>query len=587
MDRILKHLVDDFLTEFEISSVDLGKDFQRFTVYSVVASEYSQDFDLEDVETGEGDDTGIDGIAIIINGKLIENKSDIDFLLQHIPQIEPTIVFIQATAENNFDSGKMNTFAFGVKDFFEEKPKLRRNESISQFAELTNYLIEKADRLKHNPVCKLFYVCTGNWTNDKNNTAIISSGISDLEKTNLFFAVSFEVLGAGEIAKLYRNTKNTITATFDFKEKITLPILPGITESYYGVVPFDEFKKVLVDENGKIRNIFYDNVRDFYGLTNPVNSGIEETLKNEHPELFTVLNNGITVVASSISKIGDKMTITDFSIVNGCQTSNVLYEFRDAPNIKNLRIPLRLIVTNDDLVKNKITIATNSQNAVKREQLQAMTEFQKNLEEYYKTYNKEDGLFYERRPKQYQRDATIPKTKIISIANQIKAFGAMFLNIPERVTTYFGSVVKVYVEGENDTEKPIIFNPLHKPIVYYTAGLAFYRLDSLFRKKLIDTKYKKYRFFILALFGKLISKELNLKDILLTQRMNSEKYSNQFCSPVIMALRDETVSLNTFNKALELLDVSGIDLKNKETLKSSNTTKVLNDIYSTKYPSEQ
>ncbi|MBI5955137.1 MAG: AIPR family protein [Chloroflexi bacterium] len=502
MDRILSHLVDDFLTEFEINSIDIGKDFQRFTIYSVVSSEYTQEFELEDVETGEGDDTGIDGIAIIINGKMIENKSDIDFLLQHIPQIEPTIVFVQATAENNFDSGKMNTFAFGVKDFFEEKPKLRRNESISQFAELTSYLIEKSDRLKHNPVCKLFYVCTGNWTNDKNNAAILSSAISDLEKTNLFSAVTFYALGASEIAKLYRNTKNTMTATFDFKEKITLPVLPGITESYYGVVPFNEFKKVLIDENGKIRNIFYDNVRDFYGLANPVNNGIEETLKDKQPELFTVLNNGITVVASSISKIGDKMTITDYSIVNGCQTSNVLYEFRDNVGVQDLRIPLKLIVTNDDAVKNKITIATNSQNAVKREQLQAMTEFQKNLEEYYKTYNKEDGLFYERRPKQYQRDATIPKSKIISIANQIKAFGAMFLNIPERVTTYFGSVVKIYVEGENDTKKPIIFNPLHKPIVYYTSALAYYRLDSLFRKKLIDAKYKKYKFFIVDLLHK-------------------------------------------------------------------------------------
>lgn len=586
MDRILKHLVDDFLTEFEINSVDTGKDFQRFTVYSIVSSEYNLEFELEDVETGEGDDTGIDGIAIIINGKMIENKSDIDFLLQHIPQIEPTIIFIQATAENNFDSGKMNTFAFGVKDFFAEEPKLRRNDSISQFAELTNYLIEKSDRLKHNPVCKLFYVCTGNWTNDKNNSAILSSAISDLEKTNLFSSVSFDVFGASEIAKLYRNTKNTMTATFDFKEKITLPVLPGITESYYGVVPFNEFKKVLINENGKIRNIFYDNVRDFYGLTNPVNNGIEETLKDAQPELFTVLNNGITVVASSISKIGDKMTITDYSIVNGCQTSNVLYEFRNTASIQELRIPLKLIVTNDDVVKNKITIATNSQNAVKREQLQAMTEFQKNLEEYYKTYNKDDGLLYERRPKQYQRDATIPKTKIISIANQIKAFGAMFLNIPERVTTYFGSVVKVYVEGENDTQKPIIFNPLHKPIVYYTSALAYYRLDSLFRKKLIDAKYKKYKFFILALYGKLISKELGLKDILLPQRMNSEKFSNQFCIPVIKALRDDAASLSTFKKALEILDNSGIDLKNKETLKSSNTTKTLNDVYSTKYPSD-
>lgn len=78
---------------------------------------------------------------------------------------------------------------------------------------------------------------------------------------------------------------------------MTLPDLPGVTEAYYGILPFLEFKKLLVDEDDKIVNIFDDNVRDFQGENNPVNQLIGETITGDKSELFSVLNNGVTIVA--------------------------------------------------------------------------------------------------------------------------------------------------------------------------------------------------------------------------------------------------------------------------------------------------
>ena len=74
-------------------------------------------------------------------------------------------------------------------------------------------------------------------------------------------------------------------------------------------------------------NVFEDNVRDFQGDNNDVNGGIASTLNNDDSEIFSVLNNGVTIVASSISPTGDQFTINDYQIVNGCQTSNVLYQY--------------------------------------------------------------------------------------------------------------------------------------------------------------------------------------------------------------------------------------------------------------------
>ena len=58
----------------------------------------------------------------------------------------------------------------------------------------------------------------------------------------------------------------------------------------------------------------------------------------------------------------------DYQIVNGCQTSFVLHECRDSLN-ERVMVPVRLIATQDDGVKNAIIKATNRQTLVTREQL--------------------------------------------------------------------------------------------------------------------------------------------------------------------------------------------------------------------------
>jgi hypothetical protein len=566
MDRILKQLLADFLESQEMKSIDIGTDFERFVNYSVISHEYNRSFEVDTITVGEGDDTGIDGIAIIVNGQIVESIEEIDFFVQTNNSLEATYIFIQAKASSSFEASEMNTFVFGVKDFFSETPRLRRNADIQTYAELSDYLLSKATHFRDNPACKLFYVTTGTWANDQNLKAVISSAEDDLKSLNLFSSMKFNPLGANQISTYYRETKNAISAAFTFSEKVTLPEIPGISEAYYGILPFSEFKKLLVDDNGNVRSIFYDNVRDFQGNENPINQTIAGTLSSESPHLFTVLNNGVTVVASSLKTSGNRLLVNDYQVVNGCQTSNVLLGFLGQSGLEELKIPLRLIITDNDEVKNKITIATNSQTAIKKEQLQAMTDFQKGLEHYYNTYQGEGRIYYERRSKQYQSNSAVVKARIITMQTQIKAFGSMFLDIPDLVTSYFGTVVRQYIEGD----RPSIFNPVHKYIPYYTAGLASYRLDNLFHSRQIDPKYRRVKYFILMLFRKLV------QDADLPQnRMNSEKWSNQYCEPIIDVLNDSEQLLLYMKRATEIFDVSGVDLTDKQALKHVSTTEKL------------
>ena len=89
------------------------------------------------------------------------------------------------------------------------------------------------------------------------------------------------------------------------------------TIGYSGIIPFKEYKKIIMDDGDSLRPVFDDNIRDFLG-NNPVNIEITNTLQNLNINSFCMLNNGITIIADKIQITGQKTTLTDYQIVNGC-----------------------------------------------------------------------------------------------------------------------------------------------------------------------------------------------------------------------------------------------------------------------------
>ncbi len=557
MDRITKQLVDDFIESQEIKSGNASENFEVFTNYSVVSKEYNRTFDPTEITIGGGNDTGIDGIAIIVNGYLVDDIEEIKDLIEQNNYLDVTYIFTQAKTSSSFETAAINTFLYGIKDFFTEEPRLVRNTDIERYAEISNFILDNAIYFDSNPVVKLFYVTTGKWNDDPNHLAVVSSFIEQMQGENLFEDIIFNPVGAAALARLYRTTKSPNNAEFEFSNKATLPETEGVDEAYYGVLPFSEFKKILVDENDNIRSVFDDNVRDFQGIDNPVNKKINNTLKSGIPEQFVVLNNGVTVVATSLKTSANKFMISDFQIVNGCQTSNVLYQNRNEEGVNNIYIPFRLIVTNKDDVKSQITLATNSQTAIKTEQLAVLSEFQKNLESYYSSTNGEGKLYYERRSKQYNKDKTVVKSKIITVANQIKSFSAMFYENPHLVSSFFGSIAKKTEKKDSE-----IFNKNHSYAPYYLSGLAYYKLESLFRSGLIDTKYRKIKFHLIMLF-RLIAEEEKYP------LLHSKKI-DAYCEKLIGNLLNQDVCTDIFLTAISIVESSALDVSDKLHIKQSS-----------------
>ena len=189
--------------------------------------------------------------------------------------------------------------------------------------------------------------------------------------------------------------------------------------------------------------------------------------------LFPLLNNGITIITQDLNLIDDdKYQLIDYQLVNGCQTSHVLDICKDFPNIDNIIIPLRIIETDDDNIRNKIIKATNSQTEVKKELLAALSDFNKKLEECYESQQSRHSkhLYYERRPGQFFNQNVI-KTRIIKIQPQIKSFTAMFLDEPDKVK-YFDQKLIDRIGSD-------IFHKDHYPSCYSFLSPIFLNVNLL------------------------------------------------------------------------------------------------------------
>jgi hypothetical protein len=541
MDLVTKSLIKTFQEE---ESLQNEKDdsiiFEHFANFCSLTNEYGDEFDVDDIHTGGGDDLGIDGLAIIVNGALVLDIDEIADLARINRHLNVEFVFCQAKSGSNFSGTEISNFFFGVKDIFSTDPSLPRNQTIKAKAELLQCIYEKSSLFKKgNPIIRMYYVTTGKWQDDLGLLARIENERESILELNIFDDVQFLPVDARELQKLYKRAKFRLSKTIEFSNKVTLPALDGVQESYLGFISIAEYLKLITDDaGGVLKGLFYDNVRDFQG-DNTVNHEIADTLKSNNQELFVLMNNGVTIVANSINKTGDVFTIEDYQIVNGCQTSHVIYNTRESID-GSVQLPIKLIVSQDSDVKNQVIKATNRQTPVKPEELTALTDFQKALEEYYSAATGDCQLYYERRSQQYRSSTGIEKIRIVSVSNQIRSFSSMFLDLPHQASRYYGTLLKS-IESK-------IFVSQHPLVAYYASALALYRLESLIRKKSIDNHYRPFKYHLLRIVRAVIS-EAEMPS------MSSNKFE-RYCETLVSVLSNEEKCLKSFKHATDALDIT-------------------------------
>ncbi|MGP9766673.1 AIPR family protein [Halomonas sp. AOP13-D3-9] len=484
---------------------------------------------MQDVTTTD-EDAGIDGVAVIADGELITTEEEAKALFEsHKRSVEIEFLFIQSKTSDKFEKKEMTSFGEGVYDFSNDSSEYPHDEMLTEVKRIFETVIQNVDKVKNGkPNSTTFYVTTGVWGAERELEAALKTTERKIKSTGYYNFVQSKKIDRDELIKIWSSIHQPVEAIVKVKGYVPYNEMKDVEESYIAIIPARNYvESLLLAEDGKMRGgIFDENVRAYLGENNDVNKRIKETLNDKYSkEYFALLNNGITIVSPDVRVQSDSISLSNYQIVNGCQSSHVLFRNREELGDSTMITAKVIEVDNPDII-NKIVEATNNQSHVSNEKFLSLKAKSKSVESYFNSWNDEaddeSKVYFERRDNQYMGSG-INDTKIFDIRTIARAFASMFLEIPHTAASYPTQIFEQ--SGDN------LFEDSQNEIAYYTAALALYKFNRLFNSKKLPGNFGKYRWHALMLLKYIINGAEKAPEL------NSKKI-DKYCIKIIKSLNE-------------------------------------------------
>lgn len=457
----------------QMANTLLDNDF--FEIFTFEQSLKNYDLSYDELllgKIGGADDGGIDGFFIFINGELIEDDTDLGEFRKN-PLLE--LYLIQAKRETSFSEKAFDRVISTTTDIFDLTKDMTKLKSF-----YNAYLLEKATLFRDtylklaslHPELKIYYKYA-----TKGDVDLVDPKVKNraeiLRTTNAkYFTGSTSIIefwGARELLDASRIEKS-YTLQLNFLENY----LSRGVNNYIVLSSLNDYYKFIIDENENLRRyIFESNVRDYQGNVE-VNKDIQNTLVSNDNLDFWWLNNGITILASKASVAGKTITLDNVQVVNGLQTTTILYKYikekKEAEKDKKRSILVRIIVINDAKMQDRIIKATNFQTAIPIASLRATDSIHRDIEAFFSNH----GWFYDRR-KNYYKNIGKPIDKIISIPYLSQSVMAIILREPDNARARPSSLLK------RDSDYARVFDESMNPQIYLFCAKTIKRVDSFLR----------------------------------------------------------------------------------------------------------
>lgn len=510
--------------------------FEVFSIFSISNGILTDNIDPFAAHL-TGDEFGLDGVAIVIQGELCTTSDEVNGALNTGKNHLVEFNIFQSKTSEKADYGDLAKFFDGAFAFFNGS-FIDPTEQLSDLMAAKDAVYGAA--LKKNPKLRLFYTTTGTGEKSRQISQLIDLNVTRFSDLNIFSEIDFELLGAKEMQAGYRSATNSISEKVDIIKPITLPDHPSVQQAFLGLVTAEQLVQLATTsaEGGARRinrAVFFDNIRDF-NPDSAINKSILQELLDGNQESFIFKNNGVTVVSKEINRKGDTFELVDYQIVNGCQTTNILYLAEGAA--LGVSIPFRLIGSNDPDFVSSIIVGTNKQNEVKDDQFWALTPFMKDLEEYCREQPGDLQIFIERRENQY-RNEVVERTRVCRPGDLVKAISAMFLFQPHRSARDYRGIRREFASK--------IFQETHSVIPYHIAAYLSFKADFLTRNKRVPSSWGIYKYYLLSAIGQKFTEG---KDIFSLPKRKQES----ICEKIIESCLSESYLIDQYTRVAQMLD---------------------------------
>lgn len=499
MHRVVKSHLDRFVQDSGLANDDESKQFEKFCNHCLLQPKVASKLDLDDITTDQDDD-GIDGLALVINEDLIRSAEDAALVFSKDRRNNDVeIAFVQAKRSERYDLGDFLKFKAAILRFLEETSYSAKSELQRELRAAFEVGLDNVPKIRDGkPTISAAYVSTGTYQEPDELEKAREELVEHIAALGYFSRIDVRILGRDDLIKAWVESYSGVESNLLMHSHAGLPQLHGIDESYLAVVRAKDFiAEVLTAEDGTIRSqIFEDNVRHFLGSENPVNRSMAETLGSDQScSRFPVLNNGVTIVSPDVVVQSNRLFVKNYQIVNGCQTSHVLFENKDEID-DNVMVTLKVVETDDEDVFGELVRATNTQTEIKESQFLSLRPIARDIEAYFNTFEGQEGrLYFERRLKQYVGRG-VPGLRIIDLDAAARSVCAMYLRRPDLAFRY----PKQMYESHGDR----IFDKDNEEAIYYSSALVLYRIHVLTSSSSITNYARKYKWHVLAVVGALV-----------------------------------------------------------------------------------
>lgn len=422
-------LLDGILDQRVIDALPSTK---RDEVFEYLALEQClKDFDLsrEEIESGwtDGrDDGGLDGFYTIVNGQLVQDVGAFPW-----PKRNATIDVYLLTAKHHatFEENPLTKIHATFSEVFDlavERTELKGSYSEDLLAARSLFQIVYRRLAALNPELSfhLIYASRGDAQEVGDSVRARARQLEALAKILFSSAcASFEFVGASELVALCRRIK---------RFSLELPFIEYLAQSrdsYVLLVRLHDYYDFVRDEESRLRRYLFDsNVRDYLNET-AVNEDIAFSLADPDAPEFWWLNNGVTILATGANVVGKSIQLRDVQIVNGLQTTESTFRHFDSGSTTSAErgLLVKVLVSDDAAVRDRIIRATNNQTPVQPASLHATDKIQRDIEDVLER----TGWFYERRTN-YYRNIGRPPARFVTPMYIAAGFVALVLRNPER-----------------------------------------------------------------------------------------------------------------------------------------------------------
>jgi hypothetical protein len=566
---IIEKNIEELQKEFQFpKKPSESKLFEFFCNYCATSKHYLGRFNPKDVTTDE-DDASIDGISIIIDGDLITTVDDATTLfLKHKTNLSVDVIFTQCKSGEAFKKSDINNFSVGVEDFLSLKPKYPQGKLNVKSLKILNVILKNLKKVKNRlPNFHAYYCTSGNYKSERELKASFEALKRKVMGTELFHEAHVTPMGRAELLKFYANATETNEATLQLIDYFGMPKIPNIPQSYIGIAKALDFVDNIISDKEKNLNhrVFEENIRSYLGVDNLVNGKIQTTLKDaKKKELFSVLNNGITIVAPELTLTPNtkEISLTNYQVINGCQTSNTLFHNKHLLT-DSVNIIIKFIESANSDVSEDIISATNNQTQVQTESFHGLKNKAKLVQKYFDAKNNkaaaENKIYFERREQEY-KSSGFQNTRIFDVRELARCYAAMVLNQPHNSARYVKEIFST--SGEN------LFCDADHESLYYASALALYKYNTLVNgRKNGAQNFIKLRWHVIQTYKWVVHGKTDMPE-------PSSKTAEAYANKIILSLLSEDKSYIEKFKICQLI----IDRTGKPTADAIKRGKFTSDL---------